>query len=697
MRAVLLRYLAVVGIGVSLLAAVLFIASTVDGRSPSVQAIGLTLRSSDDDRLALTTTSIEVRFSEPVRADTAEAAFRIDPETRGQFSWSGAVLRFTPSQRLPLETDFTVSIEAGVVDEAGNRMDRAADQFAFRTVGPPRVAITAPQDGATEVPLDSEIVIEFTNLMDTALVEAAIRVVPALPFEARWSAERLSLVPADGLEEGTRYVVSIGADARDVAGIPLDAAFTFSFETTSFPVRAAQLVPADGIEGVAAISPVAVIMDRELDTEADVEDLFSIEPEVAGTLEIVAPPGAAGLDDPTPRILQFVPSAPLAHSTTYRVSLEPGLVAADGSRMTEPLEWSFTTAAPQDTLSNQVVFISDRSGVANLWAMNPDGSGQRQVTAELSPVIDYAVGPDGRRLVTGDGAVLVRQEADGADRRVLTAAGVLEFDPAWAPDGARFAFGRADLDTGEGLGIWTLAPDGGDERGIVALDEESAAPGQSMDPDGVAPILRAPRYAPDGEALAFVDTSGRVGVLDLATERLILARFDAAGPPVWLPDASAFLVSGLPAGIDPPAAGEPLARLDPATLGLGSGEIAALTIGSLDRVGSSVAPFDLLPGAARPAVGDDQLLFVTLQRGGDDAAGELWLASDPEAPRVTRQLLLDGGAQALSAAFGAERGSVVVSRGSPEGTVGGGIWLVDLLLDRQTQLSEDGRQATWRP
>jgi hypothetical protein len=694
-RAVLLRYLAVVGIGIGLLAAVLFVASTVDARPPFVEEVALTLHSSDDELLALTSTSIEVRFSEPVRPDTAQSAFSVDPDVPGEFSWSGAVMRFTPGERLPLETEFTVAVDAGVVDEAGNRMEEPAEAFVFRTVGPPQVAGTQPADGDTEVPLDSVIVIEFTNLMDAALVEEAITIEPAIAFEARWAAERLSLVPIGGLRQATRYSVSIGTGARDSAGIPLDAEFRFSFETTSTPVRATRLVPANGVEGIAPATAVAIVFDRALDPGADVEDLFTIEPEVAGTVEVVAPPGAAGMRDPTPRVLRFTPSAPLEVSTTYRVTLERGVLAADGTSLSEPLVWSFTTAVPQGTLSNQVVFISDRAGIDNVWAMNSDGSGQRQVTAELSPVIDFAVAPDGRSVVAGDGAQLVWQPADGSDRRVLTPAGVLEFDPAWAPDGARFAFGRSELQTGAGLGIWTRAADGGDEQALTTLGDEPGA-SASGDP-GTAPVLRAPRYAPDGEAIAFVDTAGRVGVVELATQRISFAAFGAAGPPVWLRDSSAVLLNGISAGLDPPPAGEPLGRLDPAGLRLAPEVLEELTIGKLQRGSSSVAPLDLLPGAARPAVSEDRLAFVTLRRAGSEAAGELWLASDPGDPEVTRRLLTSGDPDILSAAFGVERGSLVVSVHAPAGAASGGIWMVDEFLGQAVQLSEDGRQAVWLP
>lgn len=684
MRAVLVRYAAVIGIGLAVLAGILYYATSVDARPPFVEAVRLTLHTSDDERLAITTSGLEIEFSEPVRHESAEAAFRIVPSIDGEFSWSGAVLRFTPDARLPLETEFRVHLEPGVEDEAGNRMADPSAPYAFRTVGPPAIAGTEPADGATGVALDARITIAFNTFMDTASVERAIFVDPQISFEPSWSAERLVLVPSQRLSEATRYRVRIDGDARDSAGIPLGDDVEFTFSTVAASVDAELLVPADGTEGVAVAGPIAVFFDRALDPDQDLEALFSIEPEVSGTLEVAPQPGAAGLRDPTPRTLRFEPSGSLAASTTYRVTLAAGLLAEDGSRLADALSWSFTTGAPFASLGNQVVFLSDRAGVANLWAMNPDGSGQRQVTAELSAIVDYAVSPDGRRVVVGDGATLVLVSADGAERSELTAGDDLEFDPTWSPDGTRLAFGRADLATGAGAGLWTRAADGGDEERIeLPAARGSPSPTASPSPIAAAPLLRAPRWSPDGTALAYVDATGRIGMLDLEEDVLTTVAGVAVAAPLWLRDGSGVIVTLLPDGA-PAAAqpGAPLLPLVPESPTLSLGDIGILELVRLPRDGDRLVDLGLPTGAHHPAVSSARLLYVLEERA--------HLADDPATPDAARPLLPGDTTVVRSTAFGVEGRNALLVRED-------GIWLVDILTGGVTELAADGWHPRWLP
>jgi hypothetical protein len=687
-RGASLRSLAAFAIGVVILGGILYVASTVDGRAPTIERIGLTHHLSTDDGVALTTTSIEVVFSEAVDHASAEAAFSVDPVIDGAFSWSGSTMTFTPALRLPLETDFTVTIAPGVRDPAGN-VQQEPDELAFVTVGHPTVVASQPEPDADDVPLASSIVLEFSTLMDTASVEAAMTISPALELTSTWSGEKLTLTPVERLLEGTRYEVALSQDARDSAGTPLALPYTLSFRAVRSGLAATTQFPDDGTEGISVSTPIALVFDRDLDPGTLNTDQFRIQPDVPGSLTVVAPPGAAGMGQAGTRVLRFEPSGPLQPNTTYAVTLQPGLTGTDGSALAAPISWRFTTGSPPPTLSNQVVFLSDRSGIANLWTMNADGTGQQQLSAELSPVNAYAVAPDGRSFVVGDGAVLIRQQADGSGRQQLTPDGVLEVDATYSPNGAEIAFARIDRSTGAGLGLWTRPWAGGDARRIELPDELGTATPTPQESAALAPVLRAPRYSPDGAALAFVDMSGRVGVLELPHDRLTTAPFAAVSPPSWLADSSGVLLAGSPAGaLEPPQVGQPAPSLDPGALQLSSFELGALRIARLNRGAATVDLLDQRPGASRPEASQDgRYLFIVVQAGAPQAAGTLWLASAAGSARE----LGDGGGTITSAGFSLGSRDVAAAR------AGDGIWLIDATTGRDRQLSQDGWLPSWLP
>lgn len=683
-----------------MLVAILYYASTVDGQPPAVLRIALTQRLAGDAETALTTSSIEVDFSEPVERATAEAAFAISPAVRGSFSWSSASLTFTPVARLPLRTRFAVTVAGGVRDRAGNEMAAGPPAFSFMTVGNPGVVQSDPAEAEREVALDSPIVVDFSTLMDTASVERALRLAPATDVRLRWSRERLTIVPLAPLEPDRRYTVTIGVGALDQAGTPLGAPFTLTFRTVLSSLRADTLVPADGVAGVAVNSPIAIVFDRALDPASVHDDLLTIEPAVAGSLDVIAAPGAAGMPSPELRVLRFQPSGAFEPNTTYDVTLRPGLLGTDGAGLPAGVTWNFTTGAPTETLSNQVVFLSDRAGIANLWAMNPDGTNQRQLSAELSPVIDYTVAPNGRAFVVGDGAAIVWQRADGSARRVLTDVDAVEFDPAFSPDGGTLVFARADPALGSGLGLWMRDGDGSDPRALELPIQASAPPSPS--PPAPVPLLRAPRISPDGTAIAYVDDAGSVSILDLETQEVSTAAFLAESEPIWLPDSSGVVVSGRLAGSGaaPPAylPHSPVPLLDPAWFGLDATQVAALRVVRLDRGATAVLFTPFGRGAARPTVAaGGRIAYLTLEAAGAEA-GTPWLtdtlhsAGEPASG--------DPGMMAGSVAFTPEGDGIVITRIPATGKAPGqarGVWLVSLDRGGARQLSADGWRPRWLP
>ena len=687
MRAVVLRSLVVVALGAVILSGVLYIASTVDGRAPRVVEIRLTQPFPDEPSRALITTSLEIEFTEPVDPGSATDAVTIDPAVDGSTSWSGSTMIFTPVDPLELATSYTVEVTAGIQDLAGNVMTDLPPPFAFETAGSPEVVETEPVDGTDGVALDAPISITFSTLMDTASVEAALRLQPAFAHELRWSGRLLEIVPAASLEPEREYEVTIGDGAFDVSGVAIEAPTTVSFTTVAPGLETTLLLPADGTDGIAPATPIAVVFDRGIDPGSVSDERLTIQPEVAGSLELVDANGDEPADPSEGRVLRFVPSGPLPANTTFDVVLQPGIASLDGGGITQPISWSFTTGAPLIRLSNVVAFLSDRGGVSNLWVMNLDGTAPRQLSAELTPVLDYAIAPDGSSFVVGDGHRLVMVAADGGDRRVLTAEGNLEFDPTYAPNGQRIAFARRDAETGAGLGLWERLIDGSDSAPVNVAPDPAAPPSPS--PPGTADArpawMRAPRYAPDGSAIAFIDPTGWVGIVELEDGSVTRARYEAEGPPAWLPDGSAVLVSGRPAAtdIDPPRPEAPIGPMEP-------GDVLGTSV--LDRSGSGLEEGGFGSGASVLAVAPDgRIAYVR-----DDRA--LHLTDDPDQIGPVPVALI--GEAVGAAAFAPGEGALIViilPRTDPDRAGGGRIERISLDGGGREILSNDGRRPRWLP
>lgn len=671
MRATIVRSVVVVGMGVIVLAGLLFVASTVDARPPVVLGVALTQPVPDDPNRASITTSVEITFSEPVEADAAHA-IGFEPAVAGGVSWSGTTLIFTPDSPLELETEYTLTVAPDIADLAGNAMTEAPPPFVFETTGRPSVVDTLPLDGAVDVPLDEVISMSFSSLMDTGSVEDQISMRPGFAHELRWSGELLEVVATGPLTAGRAYEITIGPDASDVAGVTIGQPMTFGFRTVATGLRAETLVPADDVDGIAPTTSIAVILDHPIDPASLDDDAFSITPAVAGTLEAVAMP-----DDPRAlRMVRFTPSGPLPVNTTFELELAPGLMSITGGALAEPITWSFTTGAPPATISNQVTFITDRAGVANVWAVNADGSGARQLSAELSPIGDYAVAPDGTSLVVADGRQLIFLRADGSDRRVITPDGFVDFDPTYAPDALHVAFGRADV-SGDGLGLWQWQVGGGDPSRIE-IPPDLLDPG----PTDADQRLRAPRYAPDGQALAFVDVGadGGVGIVELPAQRLTLVDLTAAAPPVWLPDSTAVLVTGSErrrAGFAVPVV--PLSAGDDSEISL------------VRRSATGDEPTGFGRGTRVAAVAPDGRIAY------HDSSGRLRVTDDPETiGRVPSGL---AGTHIGGATFAPSLDAMVVivlaADDDPEGA--GRVELLDLVSGERSLLAGHGLRPRWLP
>ena len=139
----------------------------------------------------------------------------------------------------------------------------------------------------------------------------------------------------------------------------------------------------------------------------------------------------------------------------------------------------------------RLAFTSIRTGLSQIYRMRADGSAQRRLTNALGNCDTPAWSPRGDLIafhcaMAAEKIAVMRPNGTGI-RVLLRRANTVERDPAWSPDGRTIAFGRGGLGPSwPGLGIWTIRPDGGGLRRLLAA---GGSPAFSSDGRWVAFVL----------------------------------------------------------------------------------------------------------------------------------------------------------------------------------------------------------------
>ncbi|HSO30109.1 MAG TPA: Ig-like domain-containing protein [Candidatus Sulfomarinibacteraceae bacterium] len=686
------RLISFVSIVVALVALglVLYNATVVDRRAPSVVEVSLSAPAGDE-RLAQTLTAIDIRFSEPVRASTVEARFRIDPYVAGAFAWDGPTAIYTPSAKLPPDTELTIWIEAGFEDLVGNVAELGLEPWVFRTVGPPAIVRASPEDGSTGLPVDGTVELEFDRLMDTASVEAAIRVDPPTAIRASWSGETVRLTFASQLRFGSTYALTIGVSAADTGGNRLRNPFTLHFSTVAAGLSVLGAVPADGASGIGVETPIAIRFDAPIDPDS-ARAAFRIIPSVTGEVRIVSvPDDRRPPDDPEaqsepPDTILFVPDDPLAAHTTYAVTLAPTVARLDDAEaVAAGRSWTFTTGAPSVSAQNQITFLSVRSGVRNVWLMNPDGTNPRQLSTELAPVSGFDATADGALVAYSAGGIVSVVEVDGGEARRITKDGRFEYAPAFTPDDRWLIVGRRGPG-GADEGYW-LVPLPGTPGGERLLVDHGAPALGSADlggewiggSDGTPAWITRSALDPTGRSALVVTAGGEPFIVDLGPASTaapaVAVPLVADAAAAWSPRHGGFLVAAVAA--------------DDATSD-GSSALWLITAdGAIEPIGGT-------DGAVGPVgVGADGAIAVTLRRGDAPTAG---IGILPAAATTLTRLNPADAFDDRWPAFSPAGGEVLFGRTSvahPESA--DGIWIADLATGTARQLSTDGTYARWLP
>jgi Tol biopolymer transport system component len=234
---------------------------------------------------------------------------------------------------------------------------------------------------------------------------------------------------------------------------------------------------------------------------------------VAGTLAFAAPASAGGL-------LAYSDGAP---SQVF-------VVGAGGGPARQITNDAEGAAHPDWSRDGRLVAYD--VGGARLAVANPDGSGERLITIEMSAV-DPSWSPDSSQLAfTGvqydengnpeDTSLYVTQ-ADGSNYvRIGNGS-----QPDWSPTGDWIVYRSNPADTDLRAGIWRMHPDGSDNG-------------------PVAPTGSDPSFSPNGKRVAFVSSDGTTiytTSLRGGTKHRVVHDGSLKSSPVFSPDGRAIVYS----------------------------------------------------------------------------------------------------------------------------------------------------------
>ncbi len=302
--------------------------------TPLVEAPGFSVGPEGDDVARLA--PVKVTFASPPREHDPQQLLKIEPAASGSYAWlSDRTLLFQPDYPGLLRgASYTVTVparpEAGLSQEV---------QHQFTVTGRLTVQQVIPGDGDAELPLNAQILVQFSRsvapltTLDARGNAPVVEFDPPLAGTGEWLNTSVYRFVPDTLEPFTTYRLRIPKGLTSAADGVLEADFAWSFQTLSPAV--AQITPGMNTHAAGPRQPVTVTFNQPMDPRA------ASGISVRGASDTAVPGAITWNADFT--VATFTPSAQLALSTVHTVVVAAGLPGANGGATPAERRSTFTT------------------------------------------------------------------------------------------------------------------------------------------------------------------------------------------------------------------------------------------------------------------------------------------------------------------------------------------------------------------
>jgi Bacterial Ig-like domain len=253
----------------------------------------------NDASVSVNVNALVFTFSEAMNTSTVTLSSPDYDITQLTATWnteytSVSYTQISSAEPLPLGLEYLKLYTFTITgkDPAGNEGTGTVSFTTESDTVKPRAVSSTPANNETSVPMNSSIVVTFSEAMDRASVEANFNIVANVTCDFAWSSNDSTVIctPQSPLAEKTTYTVTFGTEVKDKAGnvveLMNEQPFSFSFITGTAPDTTAPTVlsflPDPGARGLSPGGTIIAI------TFSEAMNLASLEQALTGTVNTLS-------------------------------------------------------------------------------------------------------------------------------------------------------------------------------------------------------------------------------------------------------------------------------------------------------------------------------------------------------------------------------------------------------------------------
>jgi hypothetical protein len=190
-----------------------------------------------------------IRFQQPMDRATTEAALSLTSRNgekaplTTEWNESSIQVVITPTQRLALETSYTLRLDTSATAADGGSLDEGLN-WNFTTIPYPAIVQTNPADGRTQEYFSIDFYIKFASPMRIDTVKPRIQITPTPDKEIEWYYDEWDWgLRGFFLKPSTQYEVRLQAGMEDIYGNAIQEERVVRFTTAAFEPSVSLLMP----------------------------------------------------------------------------------------------------------------------------------------------------------------------------------------------------------------------------------------------------------------------------------------------------------------------------------------------------------------------------------------------------------------------------------------------------------------------